>query len=151
MGRFLSPVFTVSLEMLLILHYLMKHHSVGLRVVIVFDKNNFSADFFWKAEISEFFRNRFDISHCPLSFLILTIVFYRRTCRIHLLTAKLHWRRRSWPVAENFPPVSFWRKQLKTQIFSDGKCYFGALPWINIQTMASHCSLGDRIWSVRSI
>ena len=54
-------------------------------------------------------------------------------------------------VDETFSPASFWRNQLKTQVFSEGQCYFVAFLWPNIPFMASNSWLGDEIWSVSCI
>ena len=50
--------------------YLMSLHSIEPRAVIILAKNEFPASFRQKkrAEKLEFFRNRFDIPHCPLHF-----------------------------------------------------------------------------------
>ena len=40
-----------------------------------------------KRKFFETLRNRFDIPHCPLRFVTLTITFYERSCRIRLLFA----------------------------------------------------------------
>ena len=82
----LSPVFIMGLEMLMFLHKLMKHFQTEWRVIIVFAKN-FFRPFFVKriAEDFELFRNRFNIPHCPLLFLTLTLFFSKNLCGIPLL------------------------------------------------------------------
>ena len=54
-------------------------------------------------------------------------------------------------VNEIFSPASFWRKQLKTQVLSEGKCYFVALLWLNISCMAFQAWLGNEIGNVNCI
>ena len=134
----------------------MEQPSVGRKAMIIFATNNFLASFRKRNETLNFYEQDSTFPHSPLRFLSLTPIFYKRICRIHLLIAKLHWQRRNWPglkvsAAENYPPASSWRKQLKTQTFSEGKFHFVVLLWTNIQYMPSHCSLGDRIWSVKCI
>ena len=73
-GIFLSPVLTVSLKMVVFMHESMEHHPSDQPAVILFAKKNF-AKFSSKAEIIEFFRNRFDTPHCPLRFSTLTLTF----------------------------------------------------------------------------
>ena len=115
-------------------------------------------DFFWqvflwkKLEIVQLFRNRFDNPHCPLHFLNLTLIFYKRLRRIRLLFTEPHWqsRNRLGPKSledETFLRQLFWRKQLETQDFGGQlKLCWNLLP--KIPCLASQCHLGDGIWSV---
>ena len=52
---------------------------------------------------------------------------------------------------QNFSPASCWRRQPKTQVFSEGKCYFVALLWPNIPWMVSRCWLWDEKWNFKCI
>ena len=53
--------------------------SVERRAVTVFAKNIFPASFRQKkSEFFESFRYRFDIPHCPMRFLILTLFFMQK-------------------------------------------------------------------------
>ena len=75
----------------------MERHSLE-RSVVMLVANFFFGQFSSKtAEFFEFFPNRFDIPHCPLRFLILTLIFYELIFGIRLLTALLHWQNRSGP------------------------------------------------------
>ena len=108
----LTPVSTISFEMLIFLNLLMKYHWVVVGAVFS------SASFYKKLN----FRYRFDIPPCPLRFSNLTLIFYQSIGRIRLHTAKLHWHGHNWlrpkfPLCETFLQTSFWRKQLKSQFF----------------------------------
>ena len=80
----LSPITTVSLEVLSSLIYSMEHQLSG--VLWEFLPNFFFRPIFVKkAEIFEFFSNTFHIPHCPLRFVIVTIIFIKCICKIHSL------------------------------------------------------------------
>ena len=69
------------------LHYSMEPHAVKYRAVI------FSAYFFGqfssnKRKLFQISRNKFDFPHCQLGFLILTLIYYKIVCIIHLLFFK---------------------------------------------------------------
>ena len=59
-----------------------------------------------RAEIFETFRIRFDIPHCPLSFVTSTLIFRDRNCRIPLLIATMYWK------CSNRPERNFCRRKI---------------------------------------
>ena len=131
----------------------MQHLSTERRALMVF-ANLFPAIF--RQKKLKFFPNRSNIPHCVLLFLTLTLILYKLICKTHLLNPQLHWQRRNWSrpsfsVDEKFSLARFWREYLKTQVFSEGKCYFVALLWTIIPCMTSQCWQGDGIWSVSCI
>ena len=83
-GRFLSSVFTVSLEMLIFLHQSMDHFSAERPAVVVFAKKNVRQFFIEKAEIFEFLKQ---IQHSPLfsAFLKFDLHSLQTFCGIQLL------------------------------------------------------------------
>ena len=130
----------------------MKHHSVERPVV------NFLADFFLGQSVRKsgtLWILSKHIWHSPLLtvFLNFDVHCLRRIFMSRFLVAQLHWQGRNWPglnfsLSETFSPASFWRKRLRTQIFSEGKCFFVAFSWTIIPCMAFLCCLG---YGIRSI
>ena len=134
----------------------MEHHSVQRRAVIFFAKNFFRPVFVKKAELFEIFRNRIDIPHCPLRFLKLTLIFYKRICKIRLPIDQLHWQRLNCSgskisAVEYFSPASFRRKEVETRIFSESKCYSDAFAasqywlWVGISSVICIYLVGKKV------
>ena len=63
----------------------MEHYSIERRAVIFFPKKAEPVFVKETAEVFEFFRYQFDIPHCPLRFLSLTLVLYKRVSGTHLM------------------------------------------------------------------
>ena len=113
MAIFLSPVFTVSLEMLMFLHWWMEKNSIERRAVIFFA--TLPASFRQKKRnFFNFFETDliFPIAHCVSQIWrsFSTKAFVRSVCLS--LSCKLYWQSSNWPgpkfsVAENFSPASF--------------------------------------------
>ena len=127
-----------------------KPGNAYLSALVVFAKKNFLA---FSSKKAENWICSKQIQLSPLLFLTLTLILYKRFCRIHLLNPCLHLQRRDWPglkfwAAENFPPASFRPEQLKTQVFSVGVllCSFSVdyYPMYGITTLA-------RSWNMKRI
>ena len=111
-GILFSPFFTESLEMLMFLDLSMEHHSAKQLVVILLAQT-FSSQFMSKkAENFDFSRHTFDITHCPLRFLTMTLFFYKCICGIRLAFVYLDLQGRS-----NIPCIAF-QCRLSNQIRS---------------------------------
>ena len=134
-GIFLNLVFAVNLEVLMFLQYSIAHHSVERHGAIFFSEKNFGQFSWKKAEVFGIFSNRFYISHCPLSFLTLTLIFNDRIFRIPLLITQLRWQKNDPSRSFRWPKLLCMRVFIKTtqsEGFSQGKCYFEGLLCPNI-------------------
>ena len=107
-------------------------------------------------KIFEFFRNRFDIRHCPLRFFKLTLFFtdafvgsnsFLFTCIGQVATDR-GWNFR-WPKV--FRRWVFGESNWKPNFSQRTSVSLVALLWPNIPCMACQCWLGDGIWSVSCI
>ena len=128
----------------------MKNHLVERRAVIFF-ANNFSASFRPKeTEIFKCFWGRFDIPHCPLRFLNLTLFFHKRVCLLPSWTGNV-----VIDLGRIFQLPNFFRRQFfgeeKTQIFWASLCYFAAIIWPNVPCIECQWWLGDLIGRVSCI
>ena len=133
---FSSPVCTGSLEMLMFLHYSMENHLVEWRAVIIFGQFFIGQFPSQKRKLPNFF-NRFDIAHCNSQLLrSSTEALLRSVCLLFSCIGKVVIDRRRFRRPKVFCRRAS-RKQLKTQVFSEGKCYFVTLLGPNIPCMTS--------------
>ena len=72
------------------------------------------------------FLDRFDNPHCPLSFLIWTLNFWKRIWRIRLFIAQLHcwciWPGPKFSKDGTFPTAWFWKKIFEKPDFFQSAC-----------------------------
>ena len=102
------------------------------------------------AEKFEFFWNRFDIPHCPLRFLTLELIFWKRNCRIRLLIALLFYKvvvdRNRIFRRPKFFPDEFFAKTIENRGFFTGQ----VLLCRNFCGLKSHVWLPNTSWVLKN-